>query len=79
MLCALIYKHFREEKGAEDVGVPIGMQEGPLQLYTPLRWLAFWLMSEEACKDHLSLLLLDWLIPQSACNDVSIDILDPAP
>jgi len=65
MLCALLYRHFREEKGAEDGAFPKRMQEDPPLLYTLLRWLAAWLMSQEAGKEHLSLFTLAWLIPES--------------
>lgn len=65
MLHALVYRHSREEKRAEDAGFPRGIQEDPPYLYTLLGWLTFWLMSQEAVKEYLSLFWLTWLISQS--------------
>lgn len=59
MLCALVYRYFKEVIKCADF--PARVKEGP-QPYTPLRWFAFWISSWEADKECLSLLWLVWLI-----------------
>lgn len=49
-------------------------QEGPPQLYIPLRCFTFWLSSKEVAKEFLFLLWLAWLTPQKGTLGYSPEI-----
>lgn len=71
-LCVLVCRQFREVIKHPDF--PGGVQEGPPQLQTPLRWFTLRFSSRELAKEYLLLLWPARLIPQKATLSYSPEI-----